>query len=476
MRNVRSLALVAICVLAGAVLFTISCKKSAGVKSSLGEPQSGELLSQQGSKAFCNAKASGRVSTNSTARSVELNTTIYNTDFVSAGVSGLRNVGAGAITLGGVSGTITKALLYWHGVTNSTVDAGSTITVNGTPVTGTNLGYSNDNCWGYNNSQAYKADVTALVTATGNGNYALAGFGDLNPNGASLIVFFKDADATNNRDVVIFEGNDSNQPFAGIAGNPNAPADPEGWDVTLAGINYTTGTANVQMHVSDGQTYADGEITVNDVQLVPAGAVFQGNTVPQAVGGSDLNGRLWDIRSWDITSFLTPGPNTLHVVTHTNNDCLGLIVALIDLPAGAAPVTEITVPFDVRPGGCPNPFNPDAQGVLPVAILGTADFDVTKIDPSTLKINGVALLRSAIQDVATPFTGTLTDCASCSSAGADGRADLTVKFDFPSISATVVDPPLGACLDLTITGNLKAEFGGTPIKGTDKIVIVGNKK
>jgi hypothetical protein len=468
MRNVRFLALAAVCVLTGTLCF-VGCKKDAKAPNDA----ENDILPQQGSSAFCKNIASGaRLSTNSNARSVTLNTTIYSTDFVSAGVSGMRNVGAGAIALSGVSGTVTKALLYWHGVTNTTTDAGSTITVNGTPVTGTHLGYSNDNCWGYNNSQAYKADVTALVTATGNGNYALAGFGTLNPNGASLIVFFNDGNATNNRDVVIFDGNDSNQPFAGIVGNPNAPADPEGWDITLSGINYTSGTANIQMHVSDGQNYPDGAISVNDVELVPQGNIFQGNTVPQAAGGSDLNGWLWDIKSFDVTSYLTPGPNTLHIVTHTYSDCLGLVAALVDLPAGAAPTNDITVAFDVRPGGCPNPFNPDAQGVLPVAILGTADFDVTKIDPTTLAINGVPLLRSAILDVATPFTGSLTDCSSCSSAGADGYADLTVKFDFPAVSATVENALVGECRSLTITGKLKAEFGGTPIKGTDKVVVV----
>lgn len=475
MSNVRSLAFFAICVLAGAVFLTIGCNKRSDVKAPLEDTQS-DNPSLQGSKAFCNTTASGTARMSTSARSVTLNTTVYNTDFISAGVSGLRNVGAGAIALSGVSGTVTKAYLYWHGVTNSTTDAGSSITVNGTPVSGTHLGYSHDNCWDYNNSQAYRADVTSLVTATGNGDYALSGFGTLNPNGASLIVFFNDGDATNNRDVVIFEGNDSNQSFAGIDGNPNAPADPAGWDITLAGINYTSGTANVQMHVSDGQEFTDGEITVNDVVLVPTGPIFQGTTVPQAAGGSDLNGRLWDIRSFDVTSFLTVGPNDLHVVTQTVSDCLGLIVALVDLPAGAAPVNEIPVAFDVRPGGCPNPFNPDAQGVLPVAILGTSDFDINTIDLSTLQINGVSALRSAIEDVATPFAGVLTDCSSCTSVGADGYADLTIKFDFQAISATVEDPAVGSCLDLTITGNLKAEFGGTPIKGTDKIVVVGNKK
>ncbi|MEA2662709.1 MAG: hypothetical protein QOH08_2281, partial [Chloroflexota bacterium] len=50
----------------------------------------------------------------------EANTmTVFNTDFVSAGFGGMRGNGVGTITLAGVSGTITKALLYWHGPTNN---------------------------------------------------------------------------------------------------------------------------------------------------------------------------------------------------------------------------------------------------------------------------------------------------------------------------------------------------------------------
>ncbi|HWJ27055.1 MAG TPA: hypothetical protein VNS32_10965, partial [Flavisolibacter sp.] len=215
----------------------------------------------RGSSAFCNPSLlkNGRSSPSgqegTTLRSVTQNTTIFNTDFVSAGVGGLRDVGNGKIVLNGVSGTITKALLYWSGVTNSTTNVGNSIIVNGTTVTGTSLGVSDNNCWGFNNSQAYRADVTNLVKATGNGTYMLSGFGALNPNGASLIVFFNDANNGNNRDVVIFDGNDSNIFFPGIPSNPDAPADPLGWDVSLSNINYSSGTANIQMHVGDGQTF-----------------------------------------------------------------------------------------------------------------------------------------------------------------------------------------------------------------------------
>jgi hypothetical protein len=157
--------------------------------------------------------------------------------------------------------------------------------------------------------------------------------------------------------VVIFDGNDSNIAFAGIPGNPNAPADPQGWDVLLSGINYTAGTANIQLHVGDGQAFADAALLVNATQLVPEGDVFQGATQP--------GGLLWDIKSYDVTSFLSPGTNSLNLTTDVVSDCLGLIVALIDLPAGAAPpVNNMKVGFNFSPGCCPNPFSCSAKGTI----------------------------------------------------------------------------------------------------------------
>ena len=76
--------------------------------------------------------------------------TRYNTDVTAAGVGGLRGAGTGTITLGGVNGTVTKAYLYWNGVTNSNdPNFDANVTVNGAAVAGTNIGFSHDNVWGF---------------------------------------------------------------------------------------------------------------------------------------------------------------------------------------------------------------------------------------------------------------------------------------------------------------------------------------
>jgi len=268
------------------------------------------------------------------ANNIAYRETIYNTDFASAGVGGMRDASRATINLRGISGTVNLAYLYWHGPMNSTDPmANATIRLNGTAITGLSIGLSDDNCWGFDNSQAYRADVTSLVRATRNGAYVLTQFvkqgTNINANGASLLVFFDDNHPANNRDVVIFDGNDSNAPN---------PYDVLGWNVTLSGINYSTGRGYLQLHVSDGQLYRDDSVILNGQVLQRAGNDFQGHTVPSANSGPMGFGNLWDIKTWEITSFFTPGTNTLSL-THgyIGRDCISLVVAAINLPAGAAP-------------------------------------------------------------------------------------------------------------------------------------------
>ena len=93
--------------------------------------------------------------------------------------------------------------------------------------------------------------------------------------------------------------------------------------------------------------------------------------------------------------------------------------------------TQWEVPVDIKPTSCPNPINTKSNGVIPVAILGTADFDVTLIDPCTVRLEGLAPIRWNLEDVSTPYepyTGNL-DCLDCNTEGPDGYLDLTLKFD-----------------------------------------------
>jgi len=131
-------------------------------------------------------------------------------------------------------------------------------------------------------------------------------------------------------------------------------------------------------------------------------------------------------------------------------------------------------PLDIKPGSCPNPLSVKEKGVLPVAILGTEFFDVTQVDPASIRLEGIAPLRWSLEDVATPYEpyfgkGDAFDCNEC---GPDGYMDLTIKFKAQEVVAALGEVMDGEVLVLHLIGNLKEEFGGTRFFGEDVVLIV----
>lgn len=105
------------------------------------------------------------------------------------------------------------------------------------------------------------------------------------------------------------------------------------------------------------------------------------------------------------------------------------------IEAVLAACVEAAMPIkaDIKPESCPNPFGLRNRGNIPAALLGSEDFDVTRIIPETVKLEGdCPALRWDIEDVATPYDGGFSDPPNedeCTWAGADGWLDLTLKFD-----------------------------------------------
>lgn len=164
-----------------------------------------------------------------------------------------------------------------------------------------------------------------------------------------------------------------------------------------------------------------------------------------------------------------PDPWPLPSARWTNGTYLSSIFALLTLEK-ITPVPFIHVNIDVKPTSCPNPLNVKGNGVLPVAILGSDDFDVNDIDVSLVRLAGVAPLRSSIEDVAAPVVDP-EECE-CTTAGADEFYDLTLKFDKQSI-VDALDPFVdGEEVTLEITGEL---LDGTPFIGSDCIIIKAKK-
>ncbi|MFW9807858.1 MAG: LamG domain-containing protein [Candidatus Thorarchaeota archaeon] len=142
-----------------------------------------------------------------------------------------------------------------------------------------------------------------------------------------------------------------------------------------------------------------------------------------------------------------------------------------------AEIPPYQVSIDIKPESWPNPINMENTGVLPVAICGTEDFDVTSIDPASVVIafegiaETVSPLRWSYEDVATPFIG---DPYDGHEAGSDGFMDLVLHFDTPEIVETFrLQVHIGKCKPFFINANLKEEFGGREIQGKDYGFILG---
>jgi hypothetical protein len=137
--------------------------------------------------------------------------------------------------------------------------------------------------------------------------------------------------------------------------------------------------------------------------------------------------------------------------------------------------------MDIKPGGCPNSFNINSNGVLPVALLGSADLDVTQVNLASVHISRVDEVgehltphegppgpHTTIEDVATPFTGPA--CA-CHDFEGDGFLDLSLKFKSADLVAALELNSLtvGALVPLVLNGEL---LDGTAFVAYDCVRLI----
>jgi len=142
--------------------------------------------------------------------------------------------------------------------------------------------------------------------------------------------------------------------------------------------------------------------------------------------------------------------------------------------------------IDIKPGSCPNPFNGKSEGSVPVAIVGTEDFDLTTIDVTSLKLNGVPIMPGnvLIADVTQPGDYDSEDCYNCFDEDdyltdidgdgigdiylGDGFPDLVVKFDTQLLATAIGPRDRDACVVLTLTGETDA---GVTFEASDSMII-----
>ena len=167
---------------------------------------------------------------------------------------------------------------------------------------------------------------------------------------------------------------------------------------------------------------------------------------------------------------LSAGDYTINIIYEGSGAGNGHYIDYLKLVSTKRCLGPIEV--DIKPGSCPNPLNVKSKGVLPVALLGTEDFDVRDVDVASLRLEGVAPIRSAFEDVATalaPLEDKEECYLDCNDLGPDEFEDLTLKFYRQEIVGVLGDVEDGECVVLQLTGNL---MDGTPIEGEDVILVL----
>ncbi|MCK4537534.1 MAG: T9SS type A sorting domain-containing protein [Candidatus Krumholzibacteria bacterium] len=147
--------------------------------------------------------------------------------------------------------------------------------------------------------------------------------------------------------------------------------------------------------------------------------------------------------------------------------------------------------LDIRPGSCPNPFNVGLfegmddsgkianrgnkrGGVLPVALLGSEDFDVRLVDATSVRLEGVMPVprkRCSYEDLSQPVIEK-TGCE-CTTEGPDGYEDMIFHFGNLEIAEALAGsgiPQPGEEAVLTLTGQLT---DGTSFMFSDCLRFVG---
>jgi hypothetical protein len=157
-----------------------------------------------------------------------------------------------------------------------------------------------------------------------------------------------------------------------------------------------------------------------------------------------------------VTYFTIPAYGGLYTLEGTYGGDAGSIYLTFYSYTGAQinlaePSTVVQI--DIKPGNEDNIINLGSNGVIPVAILSSADFDATTVDPTTIELAGA--------EVAVRGKGTLTIEKDVNG---DGLIDLEVKVETENL-----DPGIEQDGSATLTGET---YDGVEITGSDDITIV----
>jgi hypothetical protein len=271
------------------------------------------------------------------------------------------------------------------------------------------------------------------------------------PAAATEVISFEEIPAQNFSDVplseeyahlgVHFSATDDGSTWDGMSNG-----DPGGWELegsngpTFVGFNGRS----YKLTARFDQPVPAFHVDVSAASGAPAGDVFalEGYRAGALVERTAVS--LGGLNQW-MTVALTAEVDQVVLVGDTRGfkpfgvDNMGWG---LDAPA------RLDVRIDVKPDSSDNPVNPGSNGVVPVALLGSATFDVTGVDPTSLAlgVNGAPAQGVELAD-----------------ANGDGWTDLVAHYSMPATGTAYGDTSI--CLTGAMTD-------GVPLSGCDAISTV----
>jgi hypothetical protein len=175
--------------------------------------------------------------------------------------------------------------------------------------------------------------------------------------------------------------------------------------VLSAGIDRVEVNGQVVAHDDDGNFNVDLECPEVGPFVVTA-TVFADDADATSVSADVM----LDCQAADTpTGTPTPTPTETPVATATDTPT----TTPTDTPSPTPSETETATPtstptripegviVDIRPNDVPNPVQVDSRGVIPVAVLGSDDFDANAVDRTSLRFGPAAApaIHTALKDV-----------------------------------------------------------------------------
>lgn len=203
---------------------------------------------------------------------------------------------------------------------------------------------------------------------------------------------------------------------------------PLGYDVVFHGA-YISGRSDTSVYL---EGHKDGEVVWTSDTITPSSTPYLlGSGNPEEIDKVVLVSSLFNYFSLDTLMY-------------------------------SAPESVMDVMIDIKPGSEMNALQPKSKGVLPVALLGSDDFDVMTVDPASLVLTmegtemEVMPLRWAFEDVEYM----------------DGMTDIIIHFKTSEVMALLGEDPEGE-IELMLMGET---MDGMPFMGMDSVMIVPPQK